>query len=121
MRKVVSRGEVIDVLQKWLKGEVDEEELYRWAGSRYSVSDYDVEDREEDDSITNEVLGHLDMMDMNLVVKEDIPAMIEFLNTPKGKFNEGYSQWARYTKSINYKQRKEKLRHNPFYKTYCQE
>ena len=82
MAKIITRQDLIELLEKWSKGELDAENVHSWALSIYFNDNYEKNDWEGDDSVTNEVLGHLDMLDMNFVTTDDIPALIEFLKTP---------------------------------------
>lgn len=115
----ITRQDIIGILKKWSRGEVDAEAVHDWAHARYPLDDYEFDDREGEDSAAKEVLAHLDNLDMNLVTQDDIPALIEFLNTPAGQFPTGYDRWQRYEKSVNTAERRKKLRRDPLYKPFC--
>lgn len=85
-------------------------EVLSWADSRYPSDDVDYEDWEGDDSVTNEVLGALDMLDMNLALPEDAPIYLQFLSTPAGKFASGHAEFRRRLDAIDHNYRREQLR-----------
>ncbi|NQD38710.1 hypothetical protein HPT27_16930 [Permianibacter sp. IMCC34836] len=116
----VSRADVADILAAWGRGDLSAVEVHEWAEMRYWPSDLEVDDEEdEDNSVCREVLHHLDSLDMNLVIQEDIPAMLDFLSTPRGQFSTGYERWDRITKNIDYKKRMMQLREIEPYSPIC--
>lgn len=121
MQKVITRKELRELLTQWQQGQITAEQLNGFAGELYPNDDVDYEDWEGDgeNSVTNEVLAALDMMDMNLVVPEDVPAYLEFLNTPVGLFNEGYSKFRQHLQDVNIEERQKALSEIPFYKAFC--
>lgn len=115
----VTRKVIIDTLIKWSEGEVDHNVVFDWANSLYLNEGVTLEDWEGDDSVSNEVLAYLDTLDMNLVVKDDIPALLEFLGTRSGGFKEGYIKWQSYKDSIDFNERKSRLGREPLYRPFC--
>jgi len=122
MKKIITRNELRDLLTKWQRGQITAEELNSLAGELYPNDEVGYEDWEADgeSSVTNEVLAALDMMDMNLMVPEDVPAYLEFLNTPLGSFKEGYSKLRQCLQHINIEDRQVALSKIPFYKAFCE-
>jgi hypothetical protein len=115
-RRIITREEVAHKLREWADGRVCSEEVFRWANALYLSDDVDYTDCEGDeDSVTNEVLGVLDMLDMNLVLPEDVPIYLEFLSTPAGKFQTGYAEFRRRIDEIDHESRSRRLRDVPPY------
>jgi len=119
MTEIISRELLKDLLTKWRNHELAEDQLHDWAENKYLNDGVDYSDWESDNSVTNEVLGALDMMDMNLMTKEDIETYMKFLDTPPGQFIQGYRELQDYLKTINYSERKRALAKIPFYKKFC--
>lgn len=115
----VSRQEIIDLLESWQRGVIAASDVYDWAENHYVPGDSEFEDWEDDNSVTLVVLASLDLLPMNLMVQEDIPIYIEFLKTPPGEFELGYTKWDKYMDSINYEKRKKELSWIPFYEPFC--
>lgn len=113
----ITRKELIEILNKWENGDLTEKEIFEWASNIRSADGYDVDDWEgdEENSVANEIIAYLDMMDLNLVTKDDVGAMKEFLSTPIGSFINGYNKWESYNKNININQRKNQLIDNELY------
>jgi hypothetical protein len=63
----VTARDINNILVSWHAGEITHRELHDWAQARFAAEDW-----EPDCDVTNEVLGHLDRMDMNLVIPLDI-------------------------------------------------
>ena len=81
----VSRQDIIGLLESWQRGDISASDVYDWV-ENHLYSNLEVEDWEDDDSVTVEVLAYLDLLPMNLILQEDIPSYIEFLKTPPGEF-----------------------------------
>ena len=121
MTKIITRNDVENILIQWQKCQIKAQDLHDWAENLYLKDGIDYEDWEQDESysVTNEVLGALDMMDMNLMTPEDVPAYLEFLKTPLGCYNEGYSKLEQYLQQIDVEERRRLLSENPFYSIFC--
>lgn len=119
MTEIITRKQLKNLLTKWRNGELTEEQLHDWAENRYLNDEVDYSDWENDKSVTNEVLGALDMMDMNLMTKEDIESYMKFLDTPPGQIIQGLRKLEDDLKMINYPERKKTLAKIPFYKDFC--
>jgi hypothetical protein len=70
--------------------------------------------------VTNEVLGDLDMLDMNLALPEDAPIYLTFLSTPPGEFRAGYAEYKRALDRIDRAARRTRLQGMPFYAPFLQ-
>ena len=115
----ISRSDIVQLLKAWQRDDVTAAEVQAWAEGIYIPGTFEVDDYEGGDSVCAEVLQHLDCLDMNLVIQEDIPLLLEFLSTPKGQFSLGFERWDRMTKSIDYRQRMKLLRGIAPYSPFC--
>ena len=80
--RTVTREEVAQKLSEWASGRTSSAEVHGWASALFLSEDVDFADWEGDeDSVTKEVLGALDLLDMNLVTPQDVPALLAFLGT----------------------------------------
>ncbi len=122
MQTIITRSDIIAKLLEWQEGKLTAEDLNNWAVRFYLHDDVDYSDWEGDEeerSVTNEVLAQLDSIDMNLMIPDDVPAYLEFLDTPLGKFEDGYAKLESYLNSIDYKERARLLAGNEFYAPFC--
>jgi hypothetical protein len=122
--QILMRRELAGILRQWADGELSAEQVHEWASSRdmnFANDEIDMDDWEGEgpDSVAHEVLVALDMLDMNLMLVEDIPIYLEFLNTPIDHFNEGYRKWNTALESIDYKVRQQSLKEIPLYAPFC--
>lgn len=119
--KTITRKDVMQILQSWNQGEISAEAVQNWAGERYATDKYDCADWESEDgfSVTSEVLAHLDMLDMNLLVQDDIPAYLEFLSAPVGDFDNGFATLKKYLESVDLEKRKRQLKEIFPYAPFC--
>ena len=95
-------------LRAWAAGHIEAPALHEWAEYHHS-SKWE----RENDSV-NEVLGHLDMLDMNLVTQEDIPTLLLALRA-----RDAAAILEAHAKSIDFGVRKKQLRKSPFYARFC--
>ncbi len=111
------KAQLLEILDKWSKGVVNEREVHELAESLYDK--YGWHDYPESDprSIVFAVLSYLEVLNYELVCEEDIPEIMAFLNTPPGKEIEAWERWKTYWDSIDYEKRKAKLAGNPYYAT----
>jgi hypothetical protein len=116
----VSRDDLIEILTKWESDQLSEQEIIDWA-DQYFPDEIEFEDWEgnDDQSVSNEIMASLDSLGMNLVIKEDIPIYIEFLKTPVGEFEQGYSKWRDELSEIDIENRMKLLKKNPIYTDFC--
>jgi hypothetical protein len=120
MREIITREQLRSLLIQWRNSALSEKQLHEWAENKYQNHEVDYSDWENDDnSVTNEVLATLDMMDMNLMTKEDIKYYLDFLDTPLGQFAAGLKKLEDNLKAINFTQRKKSLANNQFYEKFC--
>jgi len=112
----LQRHQVRDLLQRWQRGEIDERQVHEEAEVLWDCyvpgEEYD---RESPQSIALDVLSSLETLNVQLVTPEDIPAMLRFLETPADQERRGWQIWHQYWRSIDYNQRRQSLRDNPYY------
>ena len=122
--RIIKRDELARVLTDWQTGRMSSADVLSWADALYPSDDVDYEDWEGDDSVTNEILAALDMLDMNLALPEDAPIYLEFLSTPVGQFQGGHAEFQRRLGEIDHDSRRESLRHvfpySPFLQSSAQ-
>lgn len=115
----VTRGEIISMLKCWQTGERTTRQLWVWASHRYQAGAVEVDDWDGAASVAHEMLGVLDSLDMHLMLVEDVPLHLAFLETPIGAFDEGLRRWQDGRAAIDYEGRKRLLRDDPIYSLFC--
>lgn len=120
MEDTVSRGDIRDKLIKWKLGDIAEEELRAWAEDLYDNNAFTANSTGDDaeDPVLPEVLQYLGSLDMNLVLIEDIPIFIEFLNSDKKDFDAACEKFHKCLEQIDYNARRNLLKLHKFYKMY---
>lgn len=98
----VSRIDIVQKLKMWESGEISREEVFRWADDLYFPGAVEFDDREGIDaqSVANEVLSRMAMLDVEQYGKDIIPIFLRFLNTPNGNFYKGYQEFVASIKNI---------------------
>lgn len=115
----VTRGELIRMLQSWQAGELATQQLWDWASHRFQAGRADFDDWDGEESVAREVLTMFDSLDLHLVLVEDVPLHLAFLQTPIGAFGEGRSAWHAALAALDYAARRRNLREDPIYALYC--
>ncbi len=110
--------------QEWQKMTFEEKCIYEQADRRITKVEgkndpfenkiYPVGDTT---SIVLEIISNLEILNHQLITADDIPAMLDFLDTPAGKEQEGWTKWKIYMGSIDWNQRKLELKGNCYYCT----
>jgi hypothetical protein len=108
--EIVTANHICSVLEAWAEGSMSEADVHAWAEDRYAVSTYEP----ETDGV-NEVLAKLDQMNMNLLMRYDVPLLREALmaQNPQDLFDKIYVE-------VPVAERKMLLRNNSFYRAFCQ-
>lgn len=120
MSNYITRGEIIMMLKQWQAAQISTQQLWDWASHRFQSGQADYDDWEEDDSVAHEMLGALDSLDLHLILVEDVPIHLVFLEAPLGAFQEASDAWRAALQAIDYGQRKQRLRDDPIYALYCE-
>lgn len=79
MTTTINRADVREVLGQWQRHELSHARVHEWATARYAVSAFECVDE-----VTNEVLGALDKLDVNVTTHADIPYLLEALDAVSG-------------------------------------
>jgi hypothetical protein len=79
MTTTINRADVRVVLGQWQRQELSHARVHEWATARFAVSAFEC-----DDEVTSEVLGALDMLDVNVTTQADIPYLLEALDAVSG-------------------------------------
>ena len=120
MKKVkeIERSELLALLEQWQKGAIDESVIHEQAESKIDELG-ELPSYPEDDprSIPVEVLLYLDILNHQLIIPEDIPAMEAFLRTLPGDEAQGWAIWRNYWNNLDLETRKQELESNPYYCT----
>ncbi|TCS33990.1 hypothetical protein EDC30_11416 [Paucimonas lemoignei] len=116
----VTRGELIRMLQSWQAGELTTQQLWDWASHRFQAGQADYDDWDGEDSVAREVLTMLDSLDLHLMLVEDVPLHLAFLQSPLGAFWESQSDWHAKLAELNYAERRVSLKDDPIYALYCE-
>ena len=103
---------LLNLLDKWAKNEITEIDILEETEVLLEQTTW-IEFKENNpQSIIFDVLSNLEALCTQLIIKEDIPAIIAFLNTPKGKEKKGWKDWKEYWDKIDFKNRQEFLRNH---------
>ena len=109
------RARLIYLLSKWQRRELSTEKVHAEAESLFRDFVCDEVPRSEPKSILNEVLIQLDILNHQLIIEEDIPAILKFLQTPPTALESGWQIWEAYWNSIDFQDRRQRLANNPYY------
>ncbi len=115
--KYLERETIKDLLEQWELGKIDEKHVHSQAETLWGQEDWPNYSKEDPKSIAIEVLSQLDILNVQLIMKEDIPILIEFLNTEPGKELEAWKKWEKYWNNIDFEKRKMLVKDNPYYIT----
>ena len=107
--RVVTVADVEAKLHQWQSGQLSTPELHSWAEATYAVSSW-----ESETEAVSEVLAWLDMMDMNLVTVEDVPAFLSALSSP-----EFVAVIEEHFGGLDIEARKRELASVPMYAPFC--
>jgi hypothetical protein len=105
---LITRTDIEAKLRAWAAGQIEAAAVHEWAESHHSS------EWERENESVNEVLGQLDMMDMNLMTPDDIPALLSALRA-----NNAAEVLEKHASSIDFADRKKRLRTIPFYARFC--
>ncbi|XVN40870.1 MAG: hypothetical protein RCO49_09110 [Rickettsia endosymbiont of Argas persicus] len=112
---IVTREYLISLLRAWQQNKITTARFYETIEIIHASSDSKYLDWENDgelvtwESVTSEIIAYFEMLDLDYITQEDIESIIEFLNTPIGKFDEGWKKWQQFEYSTNIEERIKKL------------
>ena len=111
----VTREQLRQTLVAWQVGELTPAEVHDWAQTRYSVVDVEP----ENDDIAREILGHLDILDINLTTADDVPVFLKMLDLPLDRSGEAMELLRQHAESTDISARIVRYRDDPFYGRFC--
>lgn len=119
MSLVISRHDLVQLLERWQCKEIDAAVVCAWVEARWPRQDISFMDREGALSVAREVLEELDLLMVHLLTPEDVPALLELLATPPAAGAAAIEHFRRYRAAIDRPARSRKLRKDPLYSPFC--
>ena len=113
----ISRRQLLDLVDNWAEGNLSEIQVHEIAEEIWGKEDWPNYPEDDPRSIALGVVSYLEVLNYQLVTEEDIPIIVDFLNTPKGKEKNGWVNWRRYWERLDLETRKQELKNNPYYST----
>lgn len=101
----VDRQTLEGLLEDWQKGRLSPRDVHERAEQIWEAHDDWPRSPGEPGAILAEVVSNLDVLNHQLITKEDIPAFLEFLRTPPGQEAEAWDKWRRYWDAIDFEER----------------
>lgn len=113
--RIPSRAQLRALVVDWQRGEVSAREVHEQA--ELSLESFDWQDLPRSDplSVAYEVLSQLDMLNHQLIVPDDIPAIMAFLESSPDAAAAAWEQWERYWATIDFEERRKNLRGDDTY------
>ncbi len=97
MAECFNRQVLRDLLSRWSSNEMTDQDL-QWEAERlwqqYGI--WIKSGPEDPRSITRQALDCLRLRSDDPICRSDVPMLLEFLNTPKGKEERGWEKWREY-------------------------
>jgi len=107
---------VLEILEDWKSGKINEIIAQEKAEKLYEeFMHYENLSYNNPEAIAYEVLCQLEILNHQLIIKEDIPFIVDFLNTKQGEEKKAWESWQNYWDEIDVDDRLDKLRDNSFY------
>ncbi len=113
----ISRKTLLNLILQWESGRLTEIEVHQKAEELWKQENWPDYADDNPRSIAIEVLLQLETLNHQLITKDDLPAIVGFLNTPKGAETSGWSTWRNYWESLDLESRKATLKDHPYYST----
>ena len=115
MTSTLDRHLLRSLVMQWQRGEITERDVHERAEHLWDQRDWPDYPTSDARSIAIEVLAQLDILNHQLITVEDVPAIVDFLNTPPGSEEDAWEQWQRYWDNVDLDKRKQALRGHPSY------
>lgn len=104
-------------LAAWEKGEVDERFVHEWAEQELSTRGWRDFPADDPRAIEMEVLGLLEILNHELVIRKDVPEILAFLRTVPGEEPAAWARWRQYWNMIDFEARRQELADRQYYCT----
>jgi hypothetical protein len=115
MSVLITRDDLGTVLKDWESGERTASQVHAWAEERYAVHAWECED-----DVTNEVLAALDMLDVNLLTRDDVPVLRAMLELPAGSAAHAAEVFDTHFEQVDLDERKRNLARERLYAPFCE-
>ncbi len=109
------QNKLIQLLSSWSSGKLTAGGVHGEAEQLLDSYDWKEVSRSDPRSLVNEVLVQLDVLNQQLIMEDDIPAILMFLRAPAGTEAEAWLNWERYWNGIDLDDRRKQLKGNPHY------
>ena len=117
-KREIERGELQALVESWQGGALSEREVHERAETMLDeVGELPHYPESDPRSIAAEVLLQLDVLNHQLITKEDIPAIKAFLETRPGQESSAWAEWRSYWMQLDLESRRQELESNPYYCT----
>ncbi|GAB4199044.1 MAG: hypothetical protein Tsb002_34290 [Wenzhouxiangellaceae bacterium] len=105
------------ILDAWECGAQNVQYVHEESEALLALIDWQKYPRDSEDSVILEVVAQLDILNQQLIIHSDIPAIKQFLN--EGRLNPllAWSNWEKYWNNVDYEKRKAMLRNHTYYCT----
>jgi hypothetical protein len=111
----IDRDDLRDILLRWRSGELTASDVHEAAEQLYESCSTGLEYQPRGPrSIGAEILSQLSILNHQLITRDDIPAMLRFLDVNLGSELDAWSEWTRYIDGIDYQDRENELTYPPY-------
>jgi hypothetical protein len=117
MAESINRNTLLELLDKWESGVLDEPQLHIEAEALWDAGDHwPAYPNEDPRSIAIDVLSNLEILNVQFIGRQDIPAIRAFLETPEGQELTGWKTWELYWATVDFAEREESLGSDGYYR-----
>jgi len=110
------KDKIYSLLNRWRTDSISKEQVLIEAedlfGKYYKGVDFPMSDYK---SILIEILSQLEIINHQWIIKDDIPAILEFMKTSKGNELQAWEKWEEYWNKIDFEKREKLLGNCEFY------
>jgi hypothetical protein len=103
------------LLVKWQSGEISARDVHEEAEAMMESCEWQELPRTAPESVMYEVLCQLDILNQQLIVADDIPAMLKFLGSTPSELDMAWQEWERYWNDVDFAERRRRLQGSDFY------
>jgi hypothetical protein len=113
----IDRKILLTLLARWEEEHLDSAQVHIEAESLWDAEDcWPTYPKQDPRCIAVEVLCNLDLMNAQLIGREDIPAIRAFLETPEGDESSGWDAWESYWSTIDFDARERARGEDAYYR-----